>query len=89
MKIWKVKLTAGVQTQEEVTIQRSIFKKDLLSRLLFPLAMLRLNYILRKFSGRYKFTKSQKKINHLVFIDIKVFVKNEHNLETSIQTNRI
>ena len=38
----------------------------------------------------YKFTKLQKRINHLMYIDdIKLFAKNEKELETLIQTIRI
>ena len=45
-----------------------------------------LNYILRKCTGDYKFRKSQEKINHFIYVDdIKVFVKNERELETLIQ----
>ena len=36
------------------------------------------NYILRKCTGGYKFTKSQENINHLIYMDdIKIFIKNE------------
>ena len=38
----------------------------------------------------YNFTKSQEKLNHIVYIDgIKLFAKNEKELETLIQTIRI
>ena len=37
-----------------------------------------LNYISKKCIGHCKFTKSQEKTNHLMYIDdIKIFVKNE------------
>ena len=39
--------------------------------------------------GGYKFTKSQEKINHLMHMDIKIFAKNEKELETQIPTIRI
>ena len=49
-----------------------------------------LNHILRKYTGRYKFTKSQEKINQLIYTDdIKLFAKNEKELETLIQTERV
>ena len=39
--------------------------------------MMLLNYIYRKSTGRYKFRKSQEKINHLMYIDdIKLFGEN-------------
>ena len=41
---------------------------------LFVIAMIPLNYILKKFTGRYKFTKSQENINHLMYMDdMKIF----------------
>ena len=42
----------------EVKIQRSIFLRDALSPLLFLLAMIPLNHILRKCTGGYSLTKS-------------------------------
>ena len=48
-----------------------------------------LNYILRKCSGGYKFTKPQK-IKHLVLMDhIKISGENEKELEPLTQTLRI
>ena len=56
--------------------------------LLFIIAMISLNYILRK--GGYKFTKSQEKVNHFMYInDIKISAKNEKELESMIQTIRL
>ena len=52
--------------------------------------MMPLNYIHRKCTGGFKFTKSQEKINHLMYMDDKkVFAKNERKLETLIRTIRI
>ena len=87
MKNWKVKLTARGKTCAEMKILRGIFQGDALSSLLFVIAMMPLNDILRKSTGSYKFTKSQEKINHLMD-DIKLFTKNEKELETLIQTIR-
>ena len=40
--------------------------------------------------GWYKLSKSQEKINHLIYLnDIKLFAKNEKELETLIQAMRI
>ena len=48
--------------------------------------MMSLNHILRKCTDEYKFYKSQGKINHLMHMkDIKLFAKNEKELETLIQ----
>ena len=44
------------------------------------------NHILRKCTGGYKLIKLQEKINHLRHMDgIKLFVKNEKELETLIE----
>ena len=90
MQTWGVELTAGGQSLSEVKIQRGIFQGDALSPLLIVIAMMPLNHILRKCTARYKLSKSQEKINHLMYMeDIKLFVKNEKELETLIQTVRI
>ncbi len=48
------------------------------------------NHILRKCTGGYKLTKSQEKINPQMYMDdIKLFVKNEKELETLIHAIRI
>ena len=47
--------------------------------------MMPLNHILRKFIVEYKLHKSQENINHLTYMnDIKLFTKNEKELETII-----
>ena len=49
-----------------------------------------LNHILRKCTAGYKLSRSQKKVNHLMNKDdIKLFAKNEKELETLIHTVRI
>ena len=46
--------------------------------------MMPLNHILRKCTAGYKLTKSQEKINPQMYMDdIKLFVKNEKELETN------
>ena len=48
-----------------------------------------LNHLLRKYTGGYTFNKLQEKINHLIYMNtIKMFRKNEKELETLIQTIR-
>ena len=90
MENWRVQLKAGKQSLAEVKIQRGIFQGDSLSPLLFIIAMMPLNHILKKCTGGYKFTNSQEKINHLMYMDdIKIFAKNEKELETLVQTIRI
>ena len=78
------------KTLAEVEIQRGIFQEDALSPLLFVIAMKPLNHVLRKCTAGYKLSKSQEKINHLMYMDnIKLLVKNEKESETQIQTVRI
>ena len=48
------------------------------------------NQILRKCAGDYKFAKSQEKIDHLKYIDeVKLFAKNEKELETNTNNKNI
>ena len=78
MKNWRVKLTAGGKSLTETKIQRGIFQGDALSLLLFAIAMMPLNHILRKCTAGYKLSRSQEKINHLMYVDdIKLFAKNK------------
>ena len=81
MKTWRVELTARGRSLPEAKIRRGIFQGDALSPLLFIIAMMPLNHILRKCSAGNK---------HLMYMDdIKLFVKNEKELETLIHAVRI
>ena len=85
MKIWRVELTAGGRSLAEAKFQRSIFQGDALSPLLFIIVMMPLNHIFRKYTAGYKLSRSQEKINHLMYMDdIKLFAKNEKEPETLI-----
>ena len=82
MKTMRVQLTAGGKSFAEAKIQIGIFQGDALSPVLFVIAMMLLNHIVRKCTAEYKLTNSQEKINHLMYIDdIKLFTKNEKELE--------
>ena len=87
MKTWKMELTAGGRRLTEAKVQRVIFQGDALLPLLFLIAMMPLQPTLRKFTARYKLSKSEEKINHLMYMDdIKLFAKNEKELETLINS---
>ena len=74
-----MELTAG-RNLAEAKIQRAIFQGDVLSPLLFIIAMMPLNHILIKCTAGYKLSRSQEKINHRMYMDdIKLFAKNENN----------
>ena len=90
MKTWRVELTAGGRRLAEAKIPRGIFQWDALSPLLFIIAMMPLNHILRKCTAGYKLSRSQEKVNHLMYMnDIRLFAKNEKELETLIHRVRI
>ena len=77
-KTWRVELTAGGRSLVESKIQKRIFLGDALSPLLFIIAMMPLNHILRKCTVGYKLSRSQEKINHLMYMgDTKLFAKNK------------
>ena len=80
MKTWRVELTAGGRRLAETKTQKGIFQGDAQSPLLFIIAMMPLNHILRKCTAGYKLSRSQEKINHLMYIsDIKLFAKMKKN----------
>ena len=86
-------LESGIDSRRkeiaEAKIQRGIFQGDAQSPLLFIIAMMPFNHILRKCTAGYKLT-SQEKMNHLMYMDdIKLFIKNEKELETLIHAVRI
>ena len=90
MKTWRWELTWGGRSFVEAKIQRGIFQGDALSPLLFIIAMMPLNHKLRKCTAGYKLSRSQEKINHLIYMDdVKLFVKTKKELETLIHPIRI
>ena len=85
-----MELTAGGRSLAEAKFQRGIFQGNVLSPLLFIIATMSLSHILRKCTPRYNLSKSQEKINHIMYIDdIKLFAKYEKELETLILADRI
>ena len=84
IKNWKIKLTTERKILAEVKIQKRVFHGDALLPLLSVIAMMLLNWVFRRCKGdknlqnHKKFTKSQIKMNHLMYMDdIKLFAKTE------------
>ena len=90
MEKWRVMLCAGNSELGEVDIKRGIFQGDSLSPLVFVLALIPLSLILRKAKAAYEFSGSKVKINHLLFMDdLKLYSRNEKELDSLVQTIRI
>ena len=89
MKNLKVGLTAKGKTLTGMKILWEIFQGDALSPLLFVIVMMPLNHIIGKCTVDNKFTNSQEKHNHLMYMDdIKMFAKNETELKFLLQIIR-
>ena len=90
MKQWNRELTASNQRLGNVKIRRGIFQGDSLSPLLFVLVMIPLTLVLRQTKASYELKKGGKKINHLLFMDdLKLFTKNEDQIDNLVNTVRI
>ena len=61
LQTWRVELTAGRQSLEEVKVQRGILQGDALSPILFLVSIIPLNHILRKCKTGYELSEAQKK----------------------------
>ena len=87
MEKWKVMLCSGNSELGEVEIKQGIFQGDSLSPLVFVLALILLNLILRKAKTAYEFSESKDKINHLLFRDDwKLYSPSEKGLDSLVQT---
>ena len=87
-----VELTVGGRSLTETKIQTCIFQVDVQSPFISIRlsAMMALNLILRKCTAGYKLSRLQEKINLLMYMDaIKLFAKNENELENLIHAVRI
>ena len=66
---------------QEVDINRGIFQGDSLFPLVFVLALIPLSLTLRKTKAAYEFSESKNKINHLFLDDLKLYSRNEKELD--------
>ena len=90
MKQWNTELTASNQRVGNVKIRCGIFQGDSLSPLLIALVMIPLTLMLRQTKVSYELEKGGKKINHLLFVDdLKLFAKNEDQIDSLINTVRM
>ena len=90
MKTWQTELTSGGTSLGNVNIKRGIFQGDSLSPLLFIICLIPMTLILRKVKAGYELGKESLSINHLLFMDdLKVYGKNETELETLLNSVRI
>ena len=85
---WTTDLTSCGQTLGTVKVRRGIFLGDSLSQLLFVLCMIPLIKILRKAKAGYMLDDI--KVNHLLFMDdLKLFAKNEKELDSLVSTVQV
>ena len=76
MKTWRVELTAEGRSFTEANIQVGIFQGDAVSPLLFIIAFMPLNHIVRKAGSKLR--RSKANMFHLMYMDdIKLFAKND------------
>ena len=86
MEKWKVLLCSGNSKLYEVEIKQGVLQGDSLSPLMFVLALIPLNLILRKAKTGYEFSVSKDKINHLLFRDdLKLHSRREIELDSLVQ----
>ena len=89
MPQWKTQLTCNGDMLGEVKIKRGIFQGDSFSPLLFIIVLIPLSLILNETQIGYNIA-GHDKINHLLFMDdLKLYAKNEAELDSLIQTVRI
>ena len=86
MSQWKTTLSAGRAVLGGVHIKRGIFQRDSLSPILFVLSLIPLTLVLRKIKMGYDLGM----VNHLLFMDdLKLYGKNENQVDSLIQSVRI
>ena len=69
MNKWKTNLYADGKLLGSVSIRRGIFQGDLLSSLLFAIALLPLTHLLRETGMGYQIEKNGTKVDHLLLMN--------------------
>ena len=70
-------------------IRRGIFQGDSVPPVLFVLAIILLTLVLRHTEASYEFKKGGQKISHLLFMDdLKLFAKNDDQIDSLVNTVR-
>ena len=90
MKNWATELTPCGENLGRVDIRRGIFQDDSLSPLLSVICMIPLTKVLRKIKACYVIKEGNLKVNHLLFMDdLKLFRKNEREIDTLVKTVQV
>ena len=87
IKKGKLLLTSNGLDLCESDVSRDIFQGDSLSSLIFVICMIPLSLLLRKVKASYEWgIKEFKMINLLFMDDLKLFGKNDHQIDSLVQT---
>ena len=90
MNHWNTELTAENQRLGNVKMKRGIFEGDCKFALLIVFVMIPLTLASRQTKASYEVKKEGRKINHLLFMDdLKLFAKNEDQIDSLVNTVRI
>ena len=85
----QVELTHNQTSFGNVKVRRGIFQGDSLSPLEFVISMIPLTLVLRQSTKGYEIEKGVK-INHRLYMDdIKIYAKNERELDSIVQSIRV
>ena len=89
MRLWKTTLEANGKPLAKVSIKCGIYQGDALSPLLFCIGLNPLSQIINKTGYGYRL-RNGATISHLLYMDdIKLYAKNERDIDSLIHTTRI
>ena len=90
MNQWQVELSAKRRTLRSINVRKGIFQGDCLSPLLFVFALIPLSMVIRRVKAGYDLASRKGLLNHLLFmVDLKLYGKNEKQVDTLINTVRV